>query len=84
MKFKPTLIGLRNAYIGINVFLVIAFIYNILNDANYFWIMSKPPAGSLLDYMGPWPWYILTGQLVALVHFCIAYFIYLGIRKINY
>ena len=84
MKFKPTLIGLRNAYIGINVFLVIAFIYNILFDANYFWIMSKPPAGSLLDYMGPWPWYILTGQLVALAHFCIAYFIYLGIRKINY
>ena len=83
MKFKPTLIGLRNAYIGINVFLVIAFIYNILFDANYFWIMSKPPAGSLLDYMGPWPWYILTGQLVALAHFCIAYFIYLGIRKIN-
>ena len=84
MKFKPTLIGLRNAYIGINVFLAIALIYNILFDANYFWIMSKPPAGSLLDYMGPWPWYILTGQLVALVHFCIAYLIYIGIRKINY
>ena len=85
--FKPKFWSQKNFYSLILFplsFLVIAFIYNILFDANYFWIMSKPPAGSLLDYMGPWPWYILTGQLVALAHFCIAYFIYLGIRKINY
>ena len=78
---KPTLIGMKNAFIGINIFLLIAFIFNILLDANYFWIMGKPPAGSLLDYMGPWPWYILIGEFVALIHFIIAYFIYLMIEK---
>ena len=51
--------------------------------ANYFLIMGKPPAGSLLDFMGPWPWYILTGQFVALGHFILAYLLYLLIDKIN-
>ena len=50
-------------------------------ESNYFWLMDKPPAGSLLDLMGPWPWYILVGEFVALIHFYIAYFLYYTINK---
>ena len=67
----------------VGAFLVIALFANLILDANYFWIMGKPPAGSLLDYMGPWPWYILTGEFVALGHFILAYLLYLLINKIN-
>jgi len=58
---------------------VIAAIVNLLLDANYFWICGKPVnhigerIPTLLDYMGPWPWYILTGEVVALAHFLLAY-----------
>ena len=82
-NLKPTLNSLKKAFIALNVFLVIAFFANLALDANYFWIMGKPPAGSLLDFMGPWPWYILTGQFVALGHFILAYLLYLLIDKIN-
>ena len=82
-KLKPTLISLKKAFIALNVFLVIALFANLILDANYFWIMEKPPAGSLLDYMGPWPWYILTGEFVALAHFILAYLLFLLIDKIN-
>ncbi|MEA1881576.1 MAG: TIGR02206 family membrane protein, partial [Candidatus Marinimicrobia bacterium] len=78
---KPTLSSLKKAFIGLNIFLAVAFFTNIILDANYFWIMGKPPMESLLDYMGPWPWYILTGEFVALGHFGFAYFLYQMIRK---
>ena len=78
---EPSIVGLKNSFIGLNLFLIISFISNIFLDANYFWIMGKPPAGSLLDYMGPWPWYILTAQFVALAHFGLAYIIFILIKK---
>ena len=80
-KMKPTIEGLKNSFFGLNLFLVIAFLANILLDANYFWIMEKPPTGSLLDYMGPWPWYILTAEFLALAHFALAYFIFILLKK---
>ena len=82
-NLKPTLNSLIKAFIALNAFLVIALFANLVLDANYFWIMGKPPAGSLLDFMGPWPWYILTGEFVALGHFILAYLLYLLIDKIN-
>ena len=80
-KMKPTIEGLKNSFFGLNLFLVISFLANILLDANYFWIMEKPPTGSLLDYMGPWPWYILTAEFLALAHFGLAYFIFILLKK---
>ena len=80
-KMKPTIEGLKNSFFGLNLFLVISFLANILLDANYFWIMEKPPTGSLLDYMGPWPWYILTAEFLALAHFALAYFIFILLKK---
>ena len=76
---KPTISGLKNAFFCLNVFLFIALFSNIILDANYFWLMGKPPVGSLLDFMGPWPWYILVAEFVALIHFYAAYYLYYAI-----
>ena len=42
---------------------------NLLTGGNYMWLREKPEAGSLLDLMGPWPWYILGAGLLGLLLF---------------
>ncbi|MBE7437060.1 MAG: TIGR02206 family membrane protein [Spirochaetales bacterium] len=51
------------------VYLLTALLANFLiQGANYGFLMEKPDA-SLMDYMGPWPWYILSLELAGLFSF---------------
>ena len=78
---KPTVRGIWDAFLGINAFLLISIIVNLVLKANYFWICAKPATFSLLDYLGPWPWYILSSEFVALLHFVMAYLPFYFISK---
>jgi hypothetical integral membrane protein (TIGR02206 family) len=42
-----------------------------LTGADYMYLRSKPVASTPLDWMGPWPWYILSAAVVALLLFAI-------------
>lgn len=52
-----------------NILAVMAGIADWLTGANYMFLREPPPTGSLLDSFGPWPWYILTGEAVAILLF---------------
>jgi hypothetical integral membrane protein (TIGR02206 family) len=51
--------------------LVIDAIINLLTDGNYMYLRHTPGAHSLLDVLGPWPWYIVGAAALALVLFAI-------------
>lgn len=36
-----------------------AFVFNSLTGTNYGFLNRKPETGSVLDVLGPWPWYLL-------------------------
>ena len=84
---RPTIASVWKAMLAMNIFLIIAIIANLLFDANYFWICGKPVnelgehVPSLLDYLGPWPWYILAAEVVALAHFLVAFVPFLFLNR---
>ena len=42
---------------------------NLVTGGNYMFLDEPPETDSLLDYMGPWPWYILSAAALALALF---------------
>ncbi|MBT8117290.1 MAG: TIGR02206 family membrane protein [Gammaproteobacteria bacterium] len=71
--FRPTWRSVWKTVVFINIYLVLVSGVNKLIGSNYMYTMSKPATSSLLDLMGPWPWYLVTGQIVAITFFSLLY-----------
>lgn len=41
-----------------------AYMFNVVADTNYGYLNRKPPGASLLDLLGPWPWYVVFEVLI--------------------
>jgi len=52
-------------------FAAIAAIGTVITGGNYMFLRHKPPRSSLLDLMGPWPWYIVAGAVLAVAMFAV-------------
>ncbi|MBL8217719.1 MAG: TIGR02206 family membrane protein [Bryobacterales bacterium] len=49
----------------VNLFALIVGTFNAIFHTNYMYLCRKPQGASLLDYLGPWPLYILAGEVLA-------------------
>jgi hypothetical integral membrane protein (TIGR02206 family) len=65
----------------LNIVTAIIYPINLLTGGNYLYIMHKPEPGTMFDLMGPWPWYILTCELVFIVLSLILYLPYYLYRE---
>jgi len=50
-----------------NVYMLVIFVFNQLTGSNYLFIAHKPETASLMDMLGPWPWYILSLEVIAAI-----------------
>jgi hypothetical integral membrane protein (TIGR02206 family) len=64
--FRPTWKSFQHVFIYGNLYMLVVGAINSLIGSNYLFIMHKPETASLLDLLGPWPWYILVMELIAL------------------
>lgn len=63
-----------NGFIGINILALLMYFINLGLDANYMYLIAKPKGdGTLYDVLGPWPYYILSLEVVAILLFSILY-----------
>src|SRR5438445_159382 len=55
---RPRPGSIWKAMLGLNTFAAIAGIFDLFFKTNYMYLRAKPRNPSLLDFLGPWPWYL--------------------------
>jgi hypothetical integral membrane protein (TIGR02206 family) len=66
-KFRPYPKSLLKVAVGMNAYLLLMAVVNRWLGSNYLFIARKPETPTLLDLLGPWPWYILGMEVVGAV-----------------
>lgn len=70
-RIRINVSDLVHAILYAQVYLGSVHLVNYFLGSNFSYTMQKPPGPSMLDLLGPWPWYILWGELVMVVLFFI-------------
>jgi hypothetical integral membrane protein (TIGR02206 family) len=65
------------------IWAAVAGIGDAITGGNYMYLRAKPVHNSLLSVMGPWPWYILTTAVLALLILLILQVIADQIRRVD-
>jgi len=62
---------LIQAVLYAQVYLVCIHLINQVLQTNYSYTIQKPAGATILNYFGPWPWYIMWGEVLMLVLFLV-------------
>lgn len=65
------------------IYVVVALCVDFLLDANYGYMRGKPEAGSALDFLGPWPIYLIWLEALGILFFTVLYLPFLKRNKVS-
>lgn len=65
--YRPYLSSLKRVFIGANIYMILVAGVNFLLGSNYLFIARKPDTPSLIDLLGPWPWYIISIEIIGVI-----------------
>jgi hypothetical integral membrane protein (TIGR02206 family) len=71
-RVRPAYRSLWFAAGWLNLYAALIFVVNRMIGANYLYLMRKPDV-SVLNWLGPWPWYLLWVEVLMLVEFHLIY-----------
>jgi hypothetical integral membrane protein (TIGR02206 family) len=70
---RPRPGSVTRSLIAANICAGLVGTFDFVFKTDYMFLRSKPPTPSLLDVFGPWPWYILVTEFVAVGLFLLLY-----------
>jgi hypothetical integral membrane protein (TIGR02206 family) len=80
-QFRPTLRSVGKALAAIVAYAAVIGLLNPLLGTNFLYLQHKPGGASLLDYLGPWPWYVLSLALLTIVSCFVCYLPFAYLEK---
>jgi hypothetical integral membrane protein (TIGR02206 family) len=67
--YRPSFKSLLKSLVVLNIYAGIIGIYDKLMDTNFMYLCEKTQDTSIMSYLGSWPWYLISLELVAIVSF---------------
>ncbi len=84
-KMRPNFKSVFKSFFVLQIYVVMMIFLNYLLDANYSYLNKKPESASVLDYLGEWPYYIISILLIIIPLFLLIYLpFYLTRNKTKY
>jgi hypothetical integral membrane protein (TIGR02206 family) len=71
--YRPKLSSVFKSIGVLNIYAAFIAVFNIIFKTNYLFLREKPEGASLLDFLGPWPWYILSLEVIGTLLFLLCY-----------
>jgi hypothetical integral membrane protein (TIGR02206 family) len=71
--YRPYWSSVKRVLITLNVYGVFILLLNFALNSNYLFIHHVPETPSLIDMLGPWPWYILALEGIAIFAILLLY-----------
>ncbi|VXB07094.1 conserved membrane hypothetical protein [Bacillus sp. 349Y] len=72
-EFHVRFTSVLRAFISLNAIAVVVYFIDRITGANYMFLAHKPYNLSPIDYLGPYPWYLLSLEFVAFFVFLLLY-----------
>jgi hypothetical integral membrane protein (TIGR02206 family) len=73
LRMRPAPGAVKRVSVATALYAAVIAGVDYFTGGNYLFLRSLPPTRTFLDYMGPWPWYILTLTVVAVALFTLLY-----------
>ncbi len=70
---RPRPGSIFKSMLALNIFAALDLTFDFIFKTDYMFLRAKPETVSLLTFLGPWPWYIVAAEPVAVALFLLLY-----------